>query len=1055
MAMAARNRRYVDPYHSADSGYGSTVLSRAPSEQGNWPDTARPNLLSGSNSFLPEMSLSDDLAREPAWSEASFGGDESAATTPKAIETLLQNNRDYFSSFDPTNDSRLARPIKKSSLKQTRFEWSPARTDTTQEERKHEWKESKASPRSNYLLEPVEGQRPNSSALPQSQPENAQPVSYSTQAPGSYDEPRPMFPTPVRNSTPPPQRLPEPQPQFSVPARLSTPPPSRDRHDSNSSLRFSLPPSREQLIPFTPLKCIISGRSSIASLGSLEGFKVNRRRKILDEEGEVIGELVDGDIMDCVRQQVNAYGEVLDDHGRVVGRVQTLGQSMESPIMRVITPAPMQHQQRYPAPKALQSTQQTPLSPATQRQPRRQYGASQPDVFTPAWQRQSHNNHSSLARELRDHLNSAPPPNSQAPLDVTGSVTAVELDGSDRRSEEEETLPLFDHSDIFMPTPVVPPRSPRRSKTPSPPADEGRRTSHQPQSTARSQFLSPTEAAESSLETQQQKQSRHKSAPLGNRYRLPQAQPAQQSVTSWAAAALIEQPNEPQEPKLLSVRTWTESAGTHTRAQAPEEPTYSRGHAPAEPTYKQTPIPSTLYRESPAITQTASQDFASVSRYSRDSARVAGHDRAPAQAKGTSQPKSQYYLLAARDSRAQEPLENTYEQAQAFSQLDSQESPPASRYNQPQEASYHRAKAPVESAYSQCAAPAHTETLDFASASRYKREHKPTVTSDHVPAQVFAIPPAVGPALGQAFSAASAPQVHVQQMQQQQTVVVQQQEEPGQSRRGFLRFPIDSSMSDVSKSYLRPTMSPVSETSNFVEEQDSWRSPAFGYKGDIPTTEGPLSNARLAPNRANGVKSPPLPSFPRQAFNGGLPSASPFTPRNSAQFSSAGVLGPRSNLAPRQFTTGLPGPRPIPQFRSKNLYNAPPKCCPLSSHGSYLSTITASDAGTADENTEIKPPDSDTGSDDAENSAGENRVGIANGMHSHQRSLRSMGSMQSTASKPRTYFTHRGRARVDAHGPLRAQQAAPEKQPVKEPAPSVMSKNEKKGRFSIGFGKKK
>ncbi|OQN95166.1 hypothetical protein B0A48_18809 [Cryoendolithus antarcticus] len=179
-------------------------------------------------------------------------------------------------------------------------------------------------------------------------------------------------------------------------------------------------------------------------------------------------------------------------------------------------------------------------------------------------------------------------------------------------------------------------------------------------------------------------------------------------------------------------------------------------------------------------------------------------------------------------------------------------------------------------------------------------------------------------------------------------------------------------MSNVSKSYLRPTMSPVPENSNFVEEQDSWRSPAFGYKGDIATTEGPLSNARLAPNRANGVKSPPLPSFTRQAFNG-----------------------------------------------------------------------------------EITPPDSDNGSNDAENSVGENRVGIANGMHSHQQSLRSMRSMQSTASKPRTYFTHRGRATINAHGPLRAQQAPPEKQPVKEPAPSATSKNEKKSMFSIGFGKKK
>ncbi|KAM3416208.1 hypothetical protein BST61_g7814 [Cercospora zeina] len=61
---------------------------------------------------------------------------------------------------------------------------------------------------------------------------------------------------------------------------------------------------------------------SIPPLSILDGFKVNKKGKILDEEGDAIGELVDGDLLDCVRQKANANGEVIDEYGRVVGRVR-------------------------------------------------------------------------------------------------------------------------------------------------------------------------------------------------------------------------------------------------------------------------------------------------------------------------------------------------------------------------------------------------------------------------------------------------------------------------------------------------------------------------------------------------------------------------------------------------------------------------------------------------------------------------------------------------------------------------------------------------------------
>lgn len=69
----------------------------------------------------------------------------------------------------------------------------------------------------------------------------------------------------------------------------------------------------------------------------------------------------------------------------------------------------------------------------------------------------------------------------------------------------------------------------------------------------------------------------------------------------------------------------------------------------------------------------------------------------------------------------------------------------------------------------------------------------------------------------------------------------------------------------------------------------------------------------------------------------------------------------------------------------------------------------------------------------------------------HHRS-NSMQSAATTASKPRTYFTHGGKVTVDPNASKpekpaeKAEEAAPAEEKISE---------KKKKRFSVGFGKKK
>lgn len=104
---------------------------------------------------------------------------------------------------------------------------------------------------------------------------------------------------------------------------------------------------------------------SSPSLSILNGLKVNKKGLILNEEGDPIGELTEGDILDCVREKANAYGDVLDDYGRIVGKVRTLPMgSAGSTLRRSLTSASTWEQRRdtssLPPLRALRPTDISP-----------------------------------------------------------------------------------------------------------------------------------------------------------------------------------------------------------------------------------------------------------------------------------------------------------------------------------------------------------------------------------------------------------------------------------------------------------------------------------------------------------------------------------------------------------------------------------------------------------------------------------------------------------------------------------------------------------------------
>ena len=63
----------------------------------------------------------------------------------------------------------------------------------------------------------------------------------------------------------------------------------------------------------------------------LDGLKVNKKGEVLNEDGEPIARLSEGEISDCAGKKINGQGEVLDKDGNVIGKVELIKEAFDVP----------------------------------------------------------------------------------------------------------------------------------------------------------------------------------------------------------------------------------------------------------------------------------------------------------------------------------------------------------------------------------------------------------------------------------------------------------------------------------------------------------------------------------------------------------------------------------------------------------------------------------------------------------------------------------------------------------------------------------------------------
>ena len=67
--------------------------------------------------------------------------------------------------------------------------------------------------------------------------------------------------------------------------------------------------------------------ADVPDISELEGLKVNKKGEVLNEDGEPIARLTEGELADVAGKKLNAQGEILDKNGNVIGRVEMIPQA--------------------------------------------------------------------------------------------------------------------------------------------------------------------------------------------------------------------------------------------------------------------------------------------------------------------------------------------------------------------------------------------------------------------------------------------------------------------------------------------------------------------------------------------------------------------------------------------------------------------------------------------------------------------------------------------------------------------------------------------------------